>query len=210
MALLSIASYNSNGHGIDRFAYIKDICANHTFILLQEHWLLHSQLDKFNDIPGICYHAVSGMPSNQLLSGRPYGGSAILWSDRFKGKIDPVQFQSLRICGVIVSTSDINILLVSVYMPTDTTTDHNNMDEFNSILQEIVSLSASLDIYNVIIGGDLNTDMSRMSSLHTKALSDFLATNQYSSWINCSVNDIDFTFESKITGTKSLCAIQLT
>ena len=51
-----------------------DICNAHSFVLVQEHWLYNNQLDKFSGIPGICFHAISGMPSNILLTGRPYGG----------------------------------------------------------------------------------------------------------------------------------------
>ena len=78
MAKLSVASYNSNGCGEDRIKIMTDLCNAHSFVLVQEHWLYNNQLDKFSGIPGTCFHAISGMPSNILLTGRPYGGCAIL------------------------------------------------------------------------------------------------------------------------------------
>ena len=106
-------------------------------------------------------------------------------------------------CGVIVKTQNVNILLATCYMPTDTMYDTNNCEEYNSILQEIIGMSRSLNVQNVIIGGDLNTALCRHNSLHTKALIDFCSSNNYSVWYECTGDIIDYTFESKITFSKS-------
>ena len=99
MASFSIASYNSNGFGQDRVVYISQLCKSLCFTLIQEHWLLEKQLDKFSNIPDICYHAVSGMPADTLLYGRLYGGCAIVWNVNFDGRVVPIQFLSNKLCG---------------------------------------------------------------------------------------------------------------
>ena len=206
MSSLSIASYNIHGFNTDKSTVIDKIVANHTFVLLQEHWLHENQIHLLNSIPGTSNTGVSGMPSGELLSGRPYGGCAILWKNTFNGKVEPVRFNSTRLCGVIISANYLSspILLTSVYMPADTLYDKNNSDEYSSILSEITSLSNDLNISSVIIGGDFNTDFDRVNSLHTKEL-NLLCTNfEYVPWINCVPNSVDFTFESKIDSSKSL------
>ena len=79
MAKMSIASFNSNGFGEDRIKLMADLCKSHEFVLLQEHFLFHNQMDKFSAIPGTCFHAVARMPSSILLIGRPYGGLVVLY-----------------------------------------------------------------------------------------------------------------------------------
>ena len=55
------------------------IYVSHTALCWYKNiWLFNNQLDKLSAIPGTCFHAVSGMPSNILLTGRPYGGKILL------------------------------------------------------------------------------------------------------------------------------------
>jgi len=204
MAILSIASYNSNGFAIDRMKIIDELSKTHTFTLIQEHWLLPNQLDKISDIPNICHHGISGMPGGSLLTGRPYGGCAIIWSDTFKGKVEPVMLQSTRVCAVVISFGTKHILLANVYMPVDTISNRQNFEEYNTILHEIINLCEHSNFSDVIVGGDFNTDTSRLDSLHTKALLDILDQGLYVSWLTCSQHSVDYLYESKINGSRSL------
>ncbi len=206
MALLSIASFNTHGFNTNRVSCLEAIFRDHTFVFVQEHWLHSNQLDELNNVPGTCYHAVSGMPSNQLLSGRPFGGCAVMWNKSFKGRVEPVQFQSRRLCGVIVSGDNFSspMLLVSLYMPVDTRYDQRNCSEFRSILLEIIMLSIDLNISSVIVGGDFNTDLERSQSLHTKEIESICHDFDFIPWINCVHNSVDFSYESNIDGSQSL------
>ncbi len=206
MAPLSVASYNTHGFNANRISCLETILIDHTFVLVQEHWLHSNQLEELNNVRGSCSHAVSGMPSNQLLSGRPFGGCAIMWSKSFKGKVEPVQFQSSRVCGVIISMDTLSspILLVSVYMPVDTLHDQRNCSEFRSILLEIIMLTRDLNISSVIVGGDFNTDLKRRQSLHTKEMESICHDFDFIPWINCVHNSVDFSYESYIDGSQSL------
>ena len=98
MANLRIASYNSHGHGAGRMEYIQKLANEHDVILIQEHWL-HSKQHGFfeNLIPSCHVSMVSGMQSNELLQGRPYGGCAILWRKSMDCKYSHISFNSNRI-----------------------------------------------------------------------------------------------------------------
>ena len=112
-------------------------------------------------MPGHSVHGVSGMPSNQLIHGRPYGGCAIAFKRSLNAKVTPLAtINSDRMCGVSVDI-DINFLLFCIYMPCD---DASNADTYREILDGIAVthalLSPSAGTIG-IIGGDFNTDFAR-------------------------------------------------
>ena len=197
MANLKIASYNCNGFGADRVKYINKLASENTFLLLQEHWLLKTQLDKIeSEVNNVSSHSVSGVQCNELFVGRPYGGCAILWQKDFRARITPVQFHSSRLCGVTFTINNITILLCNVYMPVDTNHSQQNSVEYCSILAEITSSATSLNVSNIIIGGDFNTDFNRRTSIHTKDLNEYIRKESFVSWIQNSPDIIDYTCEN--------------
>ena len=132
---LSIASHNSHGLGPGRMEYIAKCFEANDILLLQEHWLLDDNIKVFEDrVNNAHVHGVSGITDTELLSGRPYGGVAILWKMNLKAKVTPLSFSSRKVCGVTITLNDLDILLFNVYMPCDTYTDQDNMAEYTSIL----------------------------------------------------------------------------
>ena len=199
------ATYNCHGHGPDKLQYISKLCENYDIILVQEHWLFDSQLDVFEKhLKDIRAHGVSGMTNNELLSGRPYGGLAILWHNSLRAKIEPVSTSSHRLCAIKICQGDNNILICNVYMPCDVNHVESN-NNFDSVLSEISVICEQQCCNQIIIGGDLNTDLSRINSYHTKKLKSFV-DHEYLRFAlnhpNC--KGIDFSYESKIDGSRSL------
>ena len=80
---ITLCTYNSTGLNQQRTDFIELLIAkrNPDFLLLQETWLLSSQLRKLSSLhPNYVAHGISGMDDRQhLISGRRYGGLAILW-----------------------------------------------------------------------------------------------------------------------------------
>jgi exonuclease III len=203
MAGLSICSYNSHGSGVGRFEFITKLFDNHDIVLVQEHWLRESELHKFHDninLINVC--GSSGMDDNILLSGRPYGGTAILWRRSLNYAILPLEITSKRICGIRLSREgELDMLLFCVYMPCDTEYDVSNLNEYNAILQEIIDLGVLLDVNKIIIAGDFNTEFTRARSLHTTALTAFMDMQNFTRAKYQGSGTIDqYTYESKITG----------
>ena len=75
-------------------------------------------------------------------------------------------------------------MLTCVYMPCDT---GKSNDEFISSLQ----LQFNTDF--VIIGGDLNADLSRLQSSHTRSLIDYCKENNLTC-VNSKYLSIDYTY----------------
>ena len=174
-------------------------------MFIQEHWLLNNQLGKIeSSVPDICAHAISGTTSDKdILIGRPSGGCAIIWNKHLLGKVSPVHFNSNRICGVLVSLSGVSLLLCNVYMPVDTLYDQDNSSEYRTILNEIIATADNMDALHTVIGGDLNTDMNRSSSLHTIDLTRFAQQEHFTWWLQDHPGNVDFTFESRCNGSRS-------
>ena len=75
----NVTSYNCRGYNDLKNIYIKTVLPKASVLFLQEHWLSERQLCKLGDIDSnYLFNAVSGFDSSDVLSGRPYGGCAIL------------------------------------------------------------------------------------------------------------------------------------
>jgi exonuclease III len=207
MSVLNFTTYNSNGLGSGRKEYIRELFRNCNFLLLQEHWLFHEQLHKLRGDIGnnVNIHGVSGMESDSLLLGRPHGGVAIAWYASGEASVTPVQWKSKRVCAVTIRSEPTEdyILLINVYMPTDSG-GRENLREFNSVLQEISAIVEVNNAVDIIIGGDLNTDFSRLDSAHTRAFLNFLEDENLICGFTHDSRDVDHTYESKATGGRSL------
>ena len=86
MAIMAIstsvmfASYDCRGFNKLKCDYIKYLLRSCNVLFLQEHWLADDQLRTLGSIDDkFSYTAVSGFCNDDVLGGRPYGGSAILW-----------------------------------------------------------------------------------------------------------------------------------
>ena len=204
MAALNFSSHNSRGLGAGRIEYIQKLTKNFDFILIQEHWQVPSRLDIFQDeIPGIGAHATSAIDDSQLIIGRGYGGCAILWNANLNLVITPVDCKNDRICAVRAKSVDgtNDFALFNIYMPIDTRHDRDNINVYNSVLNDIVSVCEAESFDHVIIGGDWNTDFSRANSLHTKSLNDFIHRSGFVLSRSCD-NASDYTYEN-VNGDRS-------
>ena len=201
MQMFSIASYNCHGLGAGRLDYIQELCNEHDFVLLQEHWLLNDKIPEIsNKLNNVVIHGISGMVDSEPLIGRPYGGCAILWRKDIPFNITPVYTGSKRLCAVKLTGINTNILLFNVYMPCDTL---SNSEEYESVLSDVNDTANNNNVTRIIIGGDFNTDFQRKRSSHTKSLSTFMKDE----CIECPDENIEegfsHTFESKSDGTRS-------
>ena len=120
MAPIAIASYNSNGYAADRLAYMDKLMLTNDVLLVQKHWLMNSRISSLeSSLHNV--HGGSSMPDNEIITGRPYGGTAIIWNKDLKCKITPISLSTERACAVIINVHNIDIMLCNVYMSTDTT-----------------------------------------------------------------------------------------
>ena len=127
--------------------------------------------------------SVSGINDDEFLSGRPYGGCAILYRSSLSSSITPLHSISNRFCVLKVKDqSGLSILLVCVYMPSSDIADYQ--DTLGALEGFIESYQCDI---NVIVG-NFNADFSRQSAFthHLSTLMtslDLIACDLHSSTI---------------------------
>jgi exonuclease III len=166
-----IASYNCRGFNQTKNAYIKSLLATSAVLFLQEHWLSTDQLKLLGDIDNnFIYTGVSGFDNSDILSGRPYGGCAIM-SD-LEARVDVLQTSSRRICAIRMICDTFRLIFINCYMPYENESDTDTTDDFVEQLCIIDDLINNNCDCHVIVGGDLNVDLSRERP-HTLLLNSF-------------------------------------
>ena len=79
---IKFASYNMYGFS-NGYSMLCHLCQQCDVILIQEHWLQTSELQKLGSVDyNFAYLAVSSMDdkiSRGIMYGRPFGGTGILW-----------------------------------------------------------------------------------------------------------------------------------
>ena len=191
---LCIMSYNCRGFNSSKLPFIRDLLSTHdvSVLLLQEHWLSDDQIDLLRDIDQkYLYMGISGFKRDEILTGRPYGGCAILW----KTELSTVTFiptSSSRICGLHIVSNQLKLLVINVYMPCES--DASSSDDFQSQLSVIENLINEYNDCHVTVAGDFNVDFSRARSLHTTLLNHFCTHVGLVPIANHSVNSVDFSY----------------
>ena len=82
-------------HIMDKLMITSDV------LVVQEHWLMNSRISSLeSSLHNV--HGVSAMTDNEIITGRPYGGTAIIWNKDLKCKITPILLSSVKACAVII------------------------------------------------------------------------------------------------------------
>ena len=154
---------------------IRKLCESFDIVLLQEHWLLPYEIGILNDIS--CDYLAFGVSavnlSDDLLRGRPYGGTAILYRKALAGGISVVDCHQPRMCAIKVDTDKGPILLINVYMPTDSS-DDCSYGEYVDMCSKIITVFTDSDAVAFVAAGDFNC---RPNSRFSKIFNQFLIQN---------------------------------
>lgn len=178
-----------------KFDFMCDIMNGCDLLFIQEHCLYDSQLCKLKEI---CQYvdAVgnSAMDEYTPLVGRPHGGVAIVYKTNINAKITEVKCTHKRLCGVsVLLNPNCSILVLNAYMPVDTFRQDDNHVVFVEVLSEMEQVIHRHGCTYLIIGGDLNADLSRRSP-NVTALKQFINKFNLSVGIDLNVSDVPYTY----------------
>lgn len=148
---------------------IRRLCVSADLIALQETWLLPHDLSFLGSIhDDFAYTGTSAVDtSSGILRGRPFGGVALLWRKSVFTTVSVVKCNSPRLAAIKVQLFDRQMLVFSVYMPTNC---NDNLTEFTSCLSQVNSIIDSNNIQTAFILGDFNA---HVNELFYKELIDF-------------------------------------
>ena len=191
---IKLCSFNCKGFNVSKIRHISEILLTCDILLLQETWLLQSQVGCFNkyfDNFNTC--GISGMDENKLLLGRNYGGCSMLYKKSMSSLISYIDLSSKRVCCMKIKSATNYLYIFNVYMPCDTS-NNDFLQEYNDVLSTISICMASYKTEYCIIAGDMNTDLSRHKSGNTISLHSFIENENLYFAINKIPNKVPFTF----------------
>lgn len=171
MNSLRISSYNCRSLNTLKYDFVRKLLLSNDILFLQEHWFSDGQLPLLANIDSnFAFTGVSGFGNREVLSGRPYGGCAILWRSSLNVNVEILSVNSNRISAIKLSCDRYKLLCINVYMPCED--NDRNVNEFSDVLFYVECLLQNNIDCHYIIGGDFNVDLSR-NSIHTALLRSF-------------------------------------
>ena len=201
---LRITTYNCRSVR-SSIGVVKQLCKHNDIVLLQEHWLLPDEIGYLSntDKKFIAFGSSAVDINTNHLSGRPYGGTAILCRQQLAAYVKLVDSKNSRITAVEVNMSVNNvlstILLASVYMPS--VDPGNNFDEdFEFVCGCLNALITDSHVSGYIFAGDFN---SRPVSTRLDFIVDCLAPHHAVVADLCLMDANNFTYISDAHSTTS-------
>ncbi len=197
---LRIVTYNCRSIK-SSLSRVQKLCLDHDVILLQETWLYSHNLDFIHSVhkdfyAGGCSSIDS---SQQVITGRPYGGLAILWRHAIAESV-VFKYFSNRIVGVELDKGGHKVLILNVYLPYDDNTQ-DGLEEYIHHLGVINSIVQDASTSEVLVLGDYNADFGKRFG---QELQDFAADHMLvvSDKVMCD-NDSFYTYLSESHNTTS-------
>ena len=173
---LSLLSFNMHGYnqGITTVSDLVD-SRSPDLIMLQEHWLTPANLARFDtDFQQYYAFASSAMElcvQSGPLFGRPFGGVAILVSNKLLSMCELIHAAERFI---VLKVSD--TLFINVYLPCQGTKDRNFICQ--EVFDQILCWRSKYNDCSCLIGGDFNTNLDVQCSM-SDYINDFLHTNSF-------------------------------
>ena len=205
MTDLSIISYNLHGFKSGR-SLLADLCMTSDIIFVQEHWLIPNKLnliETFNsDFNVTTKSSMETNVLNKVITGRPFGGTAILWK---RDLINNVTTYCMDKCGRCIGISFLSkegyCFVFNVYMPCLSQFDDDVeievvecMSFIDSVVQEFIQSSCVYNI-NIIVAGDLNASLHNIyNDNKLNAARSFLNDFGLVCCDNVDVSDVGYTF----------------
>ena len=136
---------------------VKALCDSSDIVMLQEHWLLPHELSMLSmvhsEFLAVSKSAVS--VSQNILIGRPYGGTAILYRKDLASNVTVIDTSDPRVCAIKILTSYGPVLFVCVYLPADSG-DAECVENYIATCANVTALCQDCDAIQYVIAGDFN------------------------------------------------------
>jgi hypothetical protein len=115
---IPVTSLNCRGFNATKEIYINHLLNQCDILFLQDHWLSEKQLHVIGDVNSeFIYAAVSGFGNDAVLTGRPFGGCAILLRKSLAISFKQLECESRRLLAILLEFNDVKLLLINVYFP---------------------------------------------------------------------------------------------
>jgi endonuclease/exonuclease/phosphatase family metal-dependent hydrolase len=187
-----IASYNCRGFNTLKSWYIQQLLSQCSVLCLQETWLFESLIPMLFGLSNefLCT-GVSGFNANEILTGRPYGGCAVLWRSDVSAQIEIIDTRSRSLCAVKFKFVAYELLIVTVYLRYEN--DASQTDDLREqlfLIELIINLNPN---GHTVLCGDFNVGFARNWG-HTEMLNDFCERLFMSPTVRHCNNAVDYSY----------------
>jgi len=206
MVNIRVISLNCHGYNIGVEAYLAKLSTDADVILLQETWLNDCTSYKLQNMSKdfVFYHtsAMEDKIHNNILFGRPFGGTAVLVHKKFAAHCSRVITHNPRITSVCLKNiDDFDIIISSVYMPWwDRSIDHTI--EYEATVGDLQSIVDRHIGCCFVFGGDLNVSKNSNNPC-VEYVSNFCLANNLL-WLSSGERDTDYTYHNETNSHYSL------
>lgn len=154
---------------------VRQLCDSCDIVMIQEHWLLPHDLGMLSMVhPEFLAVAKSSVNvTDNILIGRPYGGTAILYRKDLASNITAVDSFDPMVCAVKLLTNCGPVLFICVYLPADTG-DADCVENYTATCAHITALCEDCDATQYVIAGDFNCSS---GSRFNTCFQNFVASN---------------------------------
>jgi len=175
-------------------------------LLLQETWLSNETCCKLHEISSdfIVLHtsAMENKLCDNYLCGRPFGGTALMYSKHLSCKISQVDTNNPRCTAIKLKLDNsCDVVIVSVYMPCLNNTTEQRIEYENTIgcLQGIIDRNLGC---NFVFGGDFNVSK-KQSNANVTTLHNFCSVNGLL-WLDPVSSGVNYTYHADTNRQYSL------
>ena len=149
-------------HGYNNgVSMLHELCLSYDIILLQEHWLLQSDIYKLNNVntnfTAFDISSMNAKASLGILTGRPFGGVACLWKKSIFNHIKLLDFnvENGKYMSFSIKAGSQNIVVTNVYFPC-VAPGHDYVVDSSFIISHIETVFSQNPSANHILAGDFN------------------------------------------------------
>ena len=159
--ILTISSFNMRGFN-SGLSILNQLCASHSIIAFQEHWLREDELHKLALVHrDFSFHASSGMRNavtKKITVGRPFGGTGFLWHQSLDSQVQYIATDHDGRCIAIkLKFNNVTLIIFNVYFPSYYDS-YLYRDEISSLTGFIENVLLCNTYDKIIILGDTNFD----------------------------------------------------
>ena len=185
---IRIASYNCKNMKTCGQS-INSILKNNDIILIQKHWLFHSQINIISDICIKIKFAAKGVdirdPLLPISLPRGYDRVAVLWNMNIDHLIRPIPDGTEKIQCIELEGFDRNIIIISVYLPA--VGSKNHQVEYHECIDELYEIYQKYsNSHDIILGGDINED-----------LNDYKPNNPRKDYLKRFIHELNLQYENR-------------
>ena len=207
---ITFSTHNLNGFTRNRNClYSRCVNEPNTIQCLQEHWLkppfkrvkgVNELRHVHDEFEGFGTSAMKDSIGNNILKGRPYGGTGFLWNKKFTKCMKPrLDLKHDRVTVLEIVDARFKILCINTYLPyLDVSRIDGQMAMYNDTIGFIEQIMTNHSGYKFILLGDFNCNLYNSSHPFTPLVHDLMKRQK----LSCSF-DLRSDFDSNSFYTRS-------